>query len=61
MTPVVPPQDLQKLLRHHSIRSTMKYYNLTPEEEVNMKSALQKSIYDSMEYLKVSFKEYVGE
>lgn len=61
MTPVVPPQDLQKLLRHHSIRSTMKYYNLTPEEEVNMKSALQKSIYDSMEYLKVSFEEYVGE
>lgn len=61
MNPVVPPQDLQKLLRHHSIRSTMKYYNLTPEEEVNMKSDLQKSIYESMEFLKVSFEEYVSE
>lgn len=61
LKPVVPPQDLQKLLRHNSIRSTMKYYNLTPEEEVNMKSDLQKSIYDSMEYLKVSFEKYVGE
>lgn len=61
MNPVVPPQDLQKLLRHHSIRSTMKYYNLTPEEEVNMKSDLHKSIYESMEFLKVSFEEYVSE
>lgn len=61
MSPVVPPQDLQKLMRHHSIRSTMKYYNLTPEEEVNMKADLQKSIYESMEFLKVSFEEYVSE
>lgn len=61
LNPVVPPQDLQKLMRHHSIRSTMKYYNLTPEEEVNMKADLQRSIYDSMEYLKVSFEKYVSE
>lgn len=61
MQPVLPPQDLQKLLRHRSIRSTMKYYNLTPEEEVKMKEDLQKSIYESMDYLKVSFEKYVGE
>ena len=61
MQPVIPPQDLQKLMRHRSIRSTMKYYNLTPEEEVKMKEDLQKSIYESMDYLKVSFEKYVGE
>lgn len=59
MKPVIAPQDLQKLMRHNSIKSTMKYYNLTPEEEVKMKTDLQQSIYESMDYLKVSFEEYV--
>ena len=61
MKPVISPQDLQKLMRHRSIRSTMKYYNLTPEEEVKMKEDLQRSIYESMDYLKVSFEKYVSE
>lgn len=59
MKPVIAPQNLQKLMRHNSIKSTMKYYNLTPEEEVKMKTDLQQSIYESMDYLKVSFEKYV--
>jgi hypothetical protein len=39
----------------------MKYYNLTPDEEVKMKEDLQRSIYESMDYLKVSFEKYVSE
>ena len=36
---------LQKLMRHHSMASTMIYYNPTPEDEREMKAKFQKDMY----------------
>jgi integrase/recombinase XerD len=44
--------ELQKLMRHRSITSTMVYYNPTPEDEFNIKMEYQQELYDMIPELK---------
>lgn len=44
--------ELQKMMRHKSISSTMVYYNPTPEDELEIKTAFQTELYDMIPELK---------
>ena len=44
--------QLQKMMRHKRVSSTMVYYNPTEEDEIKIKAAFQKSLYDSIPELK---------
>lgn len=46
MVPSVPSHELQKMMRHHCLSSTMIYYNPTQEDEYEYKTALQNKFYD---------------
>ena len=46
MDPPVPATELQKMMHHRNIASTMVYYNPTPEDEYDYKTALQNKFYD---------------
>lgn len=48
--------ELQKMLRHKSISSTLVYYNPTPEDELETKTAFQKELYDMIPELKEGWK-----
>ena len=37
--------ELQKLMRHRSVASTMVYYNPTPKDEIELKSKYQENLY----------------
>ncbi len=47
MKPSVPPQELQKMMHHRNLSSTMIYYNPTQEDEYEYKTEMQKKFYDS--------------
>lgn len=47
MDPPVPPQELQKMMHHRNLSSTMIYYNPTPEDEYEYKTAMQNKFYDT--------------
>ncbi len=47
--------ELQKLMRHKSISSTMVYYNPTPEDEANIKEEAQEYLYSQIPELKGDF------
>lgn len=44
--------ELQKMLRHRSVSSTMVYYNPTPEDELKIKTEFLNELYDMMPELK---------
>ena len=44
--------ELQKMLRHKSITSTMVYYNPTPEDEFKIKTEFQNELYEMIPELK---------
>lgn len=46
MDPPVPPQELQRMLRHRRITSVMRYYNPTIEDEYEYKTKMQERFYE---------------
>ena len=51
MVPSVPPQELQKMMRHHNLSSTMIYFNPTQEDEYEYKTAMQNKFFDQNKVL----------
>lgn len=47
MDPPVPATELQKMMHHVSIASTMIYYNPTPEDEYRYKTKMQNRFFDN--------------
>ena len=51
MDPLVPATELQKMMRHRNLSSTMIYYNPTQEDEYDYKTKMQNKFYDNNEEL----------
>ena len=51
MDPPVPAMELQKMMRHRNLSSTMIYYNPTQEDEYEYKTKMQNKFYDNNEEL----------
>ena len=51
MDPPVPATELQKMMRHRNLSSTMIYYNPTQEDEYEYKTKMQNKFYDNNEEL----------
>lgn len=47
MDPPVPPTELQKMMRHKNLSSTMIYFNPTQEDEYEYKTMMQNKFYDN--------------
>ena len=52
MSPPTPIHELQKMMHHRCISSTLRYYNPTQEDEYELKTELEKKIYDANPSLK---------
>ena len=60
MDPPVPPHELQKMMHHRRLSSTMIYYNPTLEEECLYKTALQKKIFGENPELKAIMSSFLA-
>lgn len=60
MDPPVPPHDLQKMMHHRCISSTMIYYNPTIEDEYNYKTKMQNRFYDTNPELNSILQEFIN-
>ncbi len=61
MDPPVPPQELQKMMHHRNLASTMIYYNPTPEDEYEYKTAMQNKFYDNNPELNEIINQFLNE
>ena len=59
MSPPVPVQVLKVMMHHKSIHSTMVYYNLTEEDEFEIKSQLQENMYKSFPEFENAINEFL--
>ena len=60
MDPTVSPHELQKMMRHRQLNSTMVYYNPTQEDEYEYKTALQNKFYDNNMELKAIMSDFLS-
>lgn len=60
MDPPVPVFELQKMMHHKSIQSTLIYYNPTQEDEYELRTKLQNKFYDNNPKLKAIMDEFLS-
>lgn len=60
MDPPVPATELQKMMRHKCLSSTMVYYNPTPEDEYEYKTKMQNRFYDCNPVLNNILTEFIN-
>lgn len=61
MDPPVPVSELQKMMHHRNIASTMIYYNPTEEDEYEYKTKMQNKFYDNNPRLKAITAEFLAD
>lgn len=61
MDPPVPMAELQKMMHHKRIESTMRYYNPTEEDEYEYKTKMQNKFYDNNPRLKAITAEFLAD
>ena len=59
MDPPVPPQELQKMLHHKQLSTTMIYYNPTIEDEYDYKTKMQNRFFDTNPRLNEIIKDFL--
>ena len=59
MDPPVPLHELQKMMRHRSVSSTLIYFTSTLEDEYDYKTKLQNKFYDSNPILKGIIEDFL--
>lgn len=61
MNPPVPMQELQKMMHHKYISSTMIYYNPTQEDEYELKTKMQNRFFDNNPKLNAITTEFLSD